>query len=104
MPTEKRGPPPIGAAKASTVTEKNDDGQLINRPIPARQAVERRLDLLRERTVVLVERVRAGELALIDAVDMAQSAAEWSGLVDAAGPDAVQQVLAAAFVGARATA
>jgi hypothetical protein len=51
--------------------------------------------------------VRANELAgrvghgltFIDAVDMAYSAAIWSGLVDAVGDDAVQDVLADAFRG-----
>jgi hypothetical protein len=46
----------------------------------------------------LADRVIAGKLAFIDAIDMAYSAAEWSGLIDAAGDDAVQKIMAAAFV------
>jgi hypothetical protein len=58
------------------------------------------LDLLFERSCQLAERVADGSLTLIDAVDVAQSAAEWAGLTLTAGDDAVQAVLAAAFVGA----
>ena len=59
------------------------------------------LDLLFERSCVLAERARGGTLQFIDAVDMAYSAAEWSGLVDRFGDDVVQLVLANAFLGAR---
>lgn len=56
------------------------------------------LDLLFERSCTLVDRVVAGELPFIDAVDMAASAAEFSGLTDIYGQDAIQETLAAAFI------
>ena len=37
---------------------------------------------------------------MTEAVDMAYSAAEWAGLIEAVGDDAVQAVLAASFAGA----
>jgi hypothetical protein len=49
----------------------------------------------------LADRVHYGELPFIEAVDLAYSAAIWSGLVDNVGDDAVQKILAAAFTGAR---
>jgi hypothetical protein len=45
----------------------------------------------------LRDRIAAGRLGFIDAVDMAYSAAIWSGLVDDFGDDIVQQVMALAF-------
>jgi hypothetical protein len=57
------------------------------------------LDLLYVRSCTLAERVCDGELPFIDAVDMAYSAAEWAGLCDSHGDDAVQSALAAAFMG-----
>jgi len=41
--------------------------------------------------------VLSGQLSFIDAVDIAYSAADWSGLVDRYGDDVVQLVLADAF-------
>jgi hypothetical protein len=43
-------------------------------------------------------------LSFTDAVDLAYSAAVWSGLADQYGDDAVQAVLARAFAKARAPA
>jgi hypothetical protein len=57
------------------------------------------LELLFERATALAERSENGSLPFIEAVDMAYSAAEWSGLVDRFGDDVVQLVLADAFVG-----
>lgn len=57
------------------------------------------LDLLYERSCILADRVEAGELQFIEAVDMAYSAAEFAGTVDRVGPDLVQHVLACAFMG-----
>lgn len=57
------------------------------------------LDLLFERANALADRARDGSLPFIDAVDMAYSAADWSGLVDRYGDDVVQLVLADAFGG-----
>lgn len=45
----------------------------------------------------LADRVRAGNLGFVDAVDLAASAAEWSGLAESAGWDKIQFVMAAAF-------
>ena len=59
------------------------------------------LDLLFRRSCVLADRARGKTLQFIDAVDMAYSAAEWSGLVDRYGDDVVQLILADAFLGAR---
>jgi len=57
------------------------------------------LDILFERSCVLADRARDGSLQFIEGVDMAYSAAEWSGLVDRFGDDVVQLVLADAFGG-----
>lgn len=59
------------------------------------------LDLLYERSCTLADRVAAGDLAFIEAVDMAASAADFAGVTDHYGPDQVQHVLAAAFMGVR---
>jgi hypothetical protein len=59
------------------------------------------LDLLYIRSCTLAERVCQGQLPFIDAVDMAYSAAEWAGLCDSHGDDAVQAELAAAFMQAK---
>lgn len=48
---------------------------------------------------MLAERVAVGQIRLIDAADMLQSAAELSGLCEAVGDDLVQQILATAFTG-----
>jgi hypothetical protein len=56
------------------------------------------LDLLLERSRTLAARVRSGEIEFIDAVDMAYSAAEFSGLVGRHGDDLVQATLALAFM------
>ena len=57
----------------------------------------RALELLALRCCDLADRVDAGSIGFIDAVDMAYSAACWSGLVESVGDDAVQRVLFAAF-------
>lgn len=56
------------------------------------------LDLLFERSCTLVDRVIAGDLAFLEAVDMVSSAADFSGLTDKYGQDAIQEILAAAFI------
>jgi hypothetical protein len=55
------------------------------------------LSLLAIRASELADRVQCGEIGFIDAVDMAYSAAQWSGLTETTGDDAVQKILAAAF-------
>jgi hypothetical protein len=59
------------------------------------------LDLLFERATTLASRARDGSLSFIEAVDMAYSAADLSGLVERYGDDVVQVILADAFTGAR---
>jgi hypothetical protein len=59
------------------------------------------LDLLFERCCTLADRVDASELAFLDAVDMAWTAAEFAGTVDRVGPDQIQHVLACAFMHSR---
>ena len=56
------------------------------------------LKLLAVKSSELAHRVAAGQLGFVDAVDSAYSAAIWAGVVDSAGNDAVQKVLAAAFM------
>jgi hypothetical protein len=56
------------------------------------------LELLALRSCDLAERVEAGTIGFIDAVDLAYSAAQWAGLTESAGDeDAVQKVMYAAF-------
>jgi hypothetical protein len=62
------------------------------------------LHILFERSCTLADRVEAGELGFLDAVDLAWSAAEFAGIVDRVGPDLVQHVLACAFMGIRKSA
>jgi hypothetical protein len=59
------------------------------------------LELLALRCLELADRVAAGEIAFIDAVDVAHEAAAWSGLTETVGDDIVQSTLAAAFANAR---
>jgi hypothetical protein len=56
-----------------------------------------RLDLFAVRCGELAERVERGTISFVDAVDMAYSAAIWSGLIDDVGDDMVQHVMAVAF-------
>jgi hypothetical protein len=66
---------------------------------PPEPIVDRRVELLAIRAAELAERVNRGGIGFIDAVDMAYSAACWSGLCDDVGDDNVQKILAAAFGG-----
>ncbi len=61
----------------------------------------RQLELLALRSLELADRVAAGEIAFLDAVDIAYEAAAWSGLTSTVGDDIVQATLAAAFANAR---
>jgi hypothetical protein len=49
----------------------------------------------------LADRVADGEIAFLDAIDLAYEAAVWSGLTKTVGDDVVQATLAAAFANAR---
>jgi hypothetical protein len=62
----------------------------------------KQLEIFALRSLELADRVAAGELPFIDAVDMAYAAACWAGLVETIGDDIVQATLAAAFANARA--
>ena len=64
---------------------------------PEAPTSDRRLDLFAVRCRDLRDRVLNGDLTFIDAIDMAYSAAVWSGLSDDIGDDVVQQAMAIAF-------
>lgn len=71
----------------------------------AQSAIEfrrRKLSVFARNCELFAERVAAGQIRLIDAADMLQSAAELSGLCQVAGDDLVQEVMAAAFTGKQA--
>jgi hypothetical protein len=59
------------------------------------------LEILALRSLELADRVAAGEIAFLDAVDLAYEAAVWSGLTETVGDDIVQATLAAAFANAQ---
>ena len=61
----------------------------------------RQLEILALRSLELADRVAAGEIAFLDAVDIAYDAAVWSGLTSTVSDDVVQATLAAAFANAR---
>jgi hypothetical protein len=61
----------------------------------------RQLYLFAVRCRQLAEQVDNGLIDFISAVDTAYSAAEWSGMIDLHGNDAVQEIMAAAFMRAR---
>jgi|GEM_PF-3369770 len=64
----------------------------------------RAAELFAIRADELAERVQRGQLPFIEAVDMAYSAAQWSGLTDAIGDTNVQTIMAAAFARTRPSA
>jgi hypothetical protein len=70
----------------------------------AAQPADPPLDLLFERCCTLADRVDAGEIGFIDAVDMAWEAAEFAGTIARVGPDLVQWVVGCAFVGTKRAA
>ena len=83
------------------------DGELA-RPLPLTQSADvppgsgtllARLKPFEDRCKLLADKVRAGQLPFIDAVDMAYSAATWSGIIDRYGDNAIQQVMASVFMG-----
>jgi hypothetical protein len=63
----------------------------------AKSRTTRQLEILAIRSLELADRVAAGEIEFIDAVDVAYEGAFWSGLVETVGNDVVQTVLAEAF-------
>jgi hypothetical protein len=78
-----------------------DLGQIDSVATSNNLARQRLLDLFAVRCRVLAERINSGSISFIDAVDMAYSAAIWSGLADDLGDDAVQAVMRDAFMGTR---
>jgi hypothetical protein len=83
---------------------------------PTKSRQTRQLEILAVRSLELADRVAAGELELVEAIDLAYSAAVWadlpasidaSGLIDRNksgalnGDDIVQATIAAAFANAR---
>ena len=75
-------------------------------------ALTRQLEILALRSIELADRVAAGQLRFLDAIDLAYEAAVWAGLPEAidksglitgilTGDDIVQATLAAAFANAR---
>ncbi len=61
----------------------------------------RQLQILALRSLELADRVASGEIAFLDAVDVAYEAAAWSGLTSTVGDKIVQATIAAAFANAR---
>lgn len=64
---------------------------------PPMNFVSAQLSLLAIRSSELADQVTRGQISFLDAVDLAYSAAQWSGVTESAGDDAVQKILAAAF-------
>jgi hypothetical protein len=72
------------------------------RPKASDPAVVRyQLELFAARCRQLADRVRMGQIGFIEAVDLAYSAALWSGLADNVTEDRLQACLAYAFMGVR---
>jgi len=69
---------------------------LRRKPTPE-NFTQRQLELFAIRCSELADRVAAGNLAFLDAIDFAYTAADFAGLVESAGDDAVQKIMAAAF-------
>lgn len=61
----------------------------------------RQLEILALRSLELADRVAAGKIGFLDAIDLAYEAAVWSGLSEAVGDHVVQATLAAAFANAK---
>jgi hypothetical protein len=69
--------------------------------LPTKDFVAAQLSLLAIRSSELADRVKAGQIDFLDAVDLAYDAAIFSGLTDSVGDDWVQAILAATFDGCR---
>jgi hypothetical protein len=63
----------------------------------AKDRTAKQLELLALRSFDFADRVEAGEIKFLDAVDLLYDGAITSGLVEAVGDDIVQATLAAAF-------
>jgi hypothetical protein len=66
-----------------------------------RQYVSRQLEILALRSLEIADRVAAGQLPLIDTVDLAYEAAVWAHLTNTVGDDVVQTIIGTAFLAAR---
>jgi hypothetical protein len=85
----------VSLTRLSTATQAGN-GHNKNITFAARQ-----LELFAIRCLDLADRVAENQIGFLDAVDMAYSAAEWSGLTDNVGDDIVQACMAAAFANAK---
>lgn len=72
----------------------------VTYPINKSRATKQ-LKILALRGLELADRAAAGRPPFIDAVDVAYSAAQWAGLPETVGDDAIQLVLSASFANAR---
>jgi hypothetical protein len=86
--------PPLAAG----ASKMEDQRKIVPSDTFADPIRQQRLDLFAARCDELVERVNGNTIKFVDAVDMAYSAAVWSGLIDDLGDDAVQYVMARAFM------
>jgi hypothetical protein len=66
--------------------------------MPPSNFTKRQLELFAIRCAELAERVAAGNLQFLDAIDFAYTAADFAGLVEAVGDDSIQKLMAATFV------
>jgi hypothetical protein len=88
-----------GSVLAGTIVERAD--RVMSDAATISTFAERQLQLFAVRCQEIVERVDAGMIGFIDGVDMAYSAALWSGLIDAVGDDSVQAIMAQKFMRVR---
>ena len=58
------------------------------------------IDILRDASHAIAERVRKGQMSFLEGVDFIWSAAEWSDLTDSEAVNQVQAVMAEAFMNA----
>jgi hypothetical protein len=70
-------------------------------PAATKTRATKQLELLALRSFDFADRVEAGEIRFLDAVEVLYAGAVTSGLVDAVGDDVVQATLAAAFAAVR---
>jgi hypothetical protein len=101
--------------RAATGARKKRDVSIFEPDMPCEVlggALTRQLEVLALRSIELADRVAAGKLRFLDAIDLAYEAAVWAGLPEAidksglitgilTGDDIVQATLAAAFANAR---
>ena len=91
-PSQPRGDGATRAGRSARI-----GGRRMTATAPAEPNIDVMLDVLFERASELAFRVEMGQLAFIEAIDLAYSAALWAGLIDLVGDDVVQLTLAAGF-------